>query len=64
MTYKERQCEAYRRYRLCEKPTYSTGFDGLTTAGYGELDFYGWWEFPLDVNQETFDIVEKDFDHV
>jgi hypothetical protein len=29
------------------KPGYSTGIDGSTTCGYGRLDIYGFWQYPL-----------------
>lgn len=30
-----------------EKPCFSTGICGLLTCGYGKLDGYGYWQFPL-----------------
>ena len=39
-----------------ENPTYSTSICGSLTAGYGRCDVYGYWEFPLPVNQETKEI--------
>lgn len=42
--------------KLCQKgikPTFSTGICGSTTCGYGDLDEYGYWEFPLG-NPEEF----------
>ena len=32
------------------KPGYSTSIAGALTAGYGELDDYGFWEYPLDAS--------------
>jgi hypothetical protein len=29
------------------KPWYSTGIHGYITVGYGHLDEFGFWEFPL-----------------
>jgi hypothetical protein len=45
--YAEPQKEAIRRFEAGEKPCYSSGIDDSTTCGYGELDEYGFWEFPL-----------------
>ena len=30
------------------RPCYSTGIHGLITRGYGRLDDYGFWEYPLE----------------
>lgn len=30
-----------------ERPCYSTGIHGSLTAGYGRLDDYGFWQYPL-----------------
>ena len=30
-----------------ERPSYSTGLDGELTCGYGRLDHYGYWQYPL-----------------
>lgn len=56
MTYLDSMC-AYERFYYGEKPSYSIGICGQTTAGYGKLDSYGYWEFPLDVDQETLRII-------
>lgn len=54
----ECQAEAYRRYELGITPSYSTFIDEITiTAGYGELDRVGSFEFPLMVDQETLKII-------
>ena len=29
-----------------DKPSFSTGICGSTTAGHGRLDDFGYWEFP------------------
>jgi len=29
------------------RPSCSTGIDGLLTRGYGRLDEFGFWEYPL-----------------
>jgi hypothetical protein len=52
--------KAYKFYSQGISPTYSTGICGLVTAGYGELDCYGYFEFPLKVNQETMKIIEEE----
>ncbi len=33
--------------KLGVKPHVSTGIHGYLTYGYGELDEYGFWEYPL-----------------
>jgi hypothetical protein len=35
------------RFDAGKKPYFSHGIHELPTAGYGELDEYGFWEFPL-----------------
>ncbi len=50
--------EAYRRYRNGEAPSFSTGICEFLTAGYGHLDAYGYYEFPLNVDNETFEILD------
>ena len=57
--YGTRQQEAYRRFNAGEKPSWSTGICGGTTAGYGELDQNGYWEFPLWVHQGTLEVIPK-----
>lgn len=52
----ENQVEAIRRFKAGETPCFSTGICESVTAGYGDCDFYGYWEFPLPVNQETLEI--------
>ena len=32
------------------KPGHSTSIAGAETSGYGELDDYGFWEYPLDAS--------------
>ena len=39
--------EAKRRWEDGELPSFSTGICGSLTCGYGKLDDYGYWEFPL-----------------
>jgi hypothetical protein len=50
--------EAYRRWNADEAVTWSTGICGSATAGYGTLDEYGYWEFPLHIDQGTLTIVD------
>lgn len=50
------QDKAYEMYKAGEKPTYSHGICESVTAGYGKLDDYGYWEFPLIVDQHTLEI--------
>ena len=45
---------ALERYKGGDKSyRFSTGICGLTTAGYGKLDEFGYFEYPLPVDQET-----------
>jgi hypothetical protein len=53
----ERRANAYERFKKGEKPTYSYGICENITAGYGELDYNGYWAYPLDVDQDTMDIL-------
>lgn len=55
--WEENKKVAKERYDLGEHCSYSKGICGTITAGYGMLDEYGYWEFPLDVNQVTLEIV-------
>ena len=36
-------------YLQGNKPTFSSGLECEFTCGYGELDEWGYWEFPLYV---------------
>ena len=55
--YEENKERAYLRFRNGEEPSFSGGICGTVTAGYGRLDLYGYWEFPLDVDQDTLNIL-------
>ena len=39
--------KAIQKWLQGEKFTYSHGICGNLTAGYGELSFNGYWEYPL-----------------
>lgn len=39
--------EAIKRWEAGEQPGFSTGICESLTCGYGNLDNYGYWEFPL-----------------
>lgn len=41
------QLEAKRRHDAGERVNFSTSIEGTLTYGYGALDDYGFWEFPL-----------------
>lgn len=41
-----KELEGLRRYRAGEPLRWSTGIDNVLTHGYGELDAFGFWEFP------------------
>lgn len=47
---------AYEKYKSGEEPKYSKGICEAVTAGYGKLDNYGYWEYPLIVDQVTLEI--------
>lgn len=44
------QKEAKKRYDRGDTLQFSTGIDERMTYGYGELDKWGFWEFPLRYN--------------
>jgi hypothetical protein len=48
--------EAYRRHEAGEPYSTSTGLCGSLTAGY-EIDDYGYFKYPLQINPETFAII-------
>lgn len=37
-------------------PSFSKGICDSITAGYGRCDEYGYFEFPLQVNQDTLEV--------
>jgi hypothetical protein len=41
------QVVALRRYYAGETPHFSTGIHERITAGYGDLNFNGFWQYPL-----------------
>jgi hypothetical protein len=41
------QREAKRRLDAGEQVNFSTGIDGYLTYGYGKLDQWGFWQYPL-----------------
>ena len=41
------QREAIRRHGAGEPVRFSTGIDGRLTYGYGNIDEYGFWQYPL-----------------
>lgn len=45
--------EAYALYIAGHSPNFSKGICDSVTAGYGRLDYYGYWEYPLIVDQKT-----------
>ena len=48
--------QAYFWYNLGIKPSWSSDLGGYLTAGYGKI-YYGEFEFPLHVDQETLKII-------
>ena len=42
--------EAFKRYLRGDKMSFSSGICEDTTGGFGECDYYGYWEFPLPMN--------------
>lgn len=57
MTYEEQVAKAYELYFAGVKPSYSTGICESITAGYGKLDYLGYFEYPLEVDQDTWHII-------
>lgn len=44
----DKELEALKRWEAGLDPYFSTGYAcGELTAGYGALDAYGYWEYPL-----------------
>lgn len=39
-------------YVIGFKPTWSTGIHDKLTVGYGKLSENGFWQYPLDVDEE------------
>jgi len=44
--------DAIKFYNQGIPPTYSTGINDCLTCGYGKLDEWGFWEFPLILIKE------------
>lgn len=42
---------AERMLRSGMKPGYSKGLLGEITCGYGRLDKYGYWQYPLEISK-------------
>ena len=56
----EDEKEAYRLYESGVKPSYSCSIDEVTTTcGYGELDSAGNFQYPLRINHETLEVLER-----
>lgn len=52
---------AYEMFAKGLQPTWSILSNEVTlTSGYGVVDSEGWFQFPLRVNQETFEIIPKE----
>ena len=47
--------EAQQRWAAGQKPSFSHGVCGSVTAGYGELDPNGYWQFPLYPGEDYLD---------
>ena len=45
---------------IMEPPSFSKGICGSITAGYGRCDSYGYFEFPLQVDQDTLEVSSYD----
>lgn len=50
--YYEAMSQAYTWLREGIEYSYSKGICGSLTAGYGKLDEYGYWEYPLNVGMD------------
>jgi hypothetical protein len=48
-----REVEARRRQAAGEKPCVSTGIHGRLTYGYGMLDQFGFWQYPLPDGEDV-----------
>jgi hypothetical protein len=53
------QAQALRMFFAGKVPCFSTGIDDSLTAGYGDLDSYGFWEYDLP----GFFIAQHGWDH-
>lgn len=55
--YKQNIEKAYQYYNEGYPPNFSTGICESLTSGYGRLDCYGYWEYPLYVDQDSWEII-------
>jgi hypothetical protein len=51
--------EAIKRWEAGEDPCFSTGICESTTCGYGKLDEYGYWQFPLYPAEEYLELMKQ-----
>lgn len=54
-----REAEALKRWHNDEDPGFSEGVCGGLTCGYGKLDNYGYWEFPLYPAEKYSEIMKR-----
>lgn len=51
--------EAQQRWQRGIRPGFSVGICGSITAGYGELDENGYWQFPLYPGVDYIELAKK-----
>ena len=44
---RDNEAEALRLWKIGMRPKFSAGVCGSLTCGYGKLDEYGYWQYPL-----------------
>jgi len=49
------QAIAEKMHKTGVKPSFSTGSDGALTAGYGRLDEFGYFQYPLTPARDYLD---------
>lgn len=54
-----REYEAQQRWARGEHPGFSSGIYGSITAGYGDLDDNGYWQFPLYPGSHYLDLCSE-----
>lgn len=55
--FQQNRQKAYEKLKSGEPYGFSNGICESVTAGYGRLDYYGYWEYPLIVDQVTLQII-------
>lgn len=55
--------EAKKRWEAGEKPNFSTSICERLTCGYGKLDEFGYWEFPLYPAEDYLELKNENYNH-